>query len=273
MNFILCIESTFKYFEDYLNSIKNVFIFKLILIKQDTMLEINKYDNYIFVQIIPNYILNQIDNSFLNIFLINTEQLSVISSRDKLNLYPKNILMIDYLSTNLKYLETSFQKYLLPYQINYNEIYSIPKSKDICLIGDIIPSYRQIIIDKLRLKNINVDIISGFSLERDNKLFKYKILLNISYFSSNNCKVFETLRCDRCIYNKMIVISDLKEDIESYYLKKYVIFEDYDKIPDKVENVINNYKYYYNNLYSSFSFNEIQNKINDLSQEIKILLN
>ena len=99
--------------------------------------------------------------------------------------------------------------------------------------------YRQKIINELQNKGINIDIISGWKKERDEKLFTYKILLNLC--NEKDYKIFESLRCDRCIFNKMIVISDKKDDMYSYYLKDYIIFEDYNKIADKAIEVLNNY--------------------------------
>ena len=46
----------------------------------------------------------------------------------------------------------------------------------------------------------------------------------------------------------MIVISDKKDDMYSYYLKDYIIFEDYNKIADKAIEVLNNYDMYYKKL-------------------------
>ena len=40
----------------------------------------------------------------------------------------------------------------------------------------------------------------------------------------------------------MIVISNKKEDADLYSLKDYMIFEDYDKLADKVIEVFNNYE-------------------------------
>ena len=65
---------------------------------------------------------------------------------------------------------------------------------------------------------------------------------------SVNHKIFESIRCDRCIFNRMIVISDKKENMELYNLKDYMIFEDYDKIADKAIEVLNNYDMYYKKL-------------------------
>lgn len=87
----------------------------------------------------------------------------------------------------------------------------------------------------MRKNNVNVDIITGFNNERDNELFKYKLILNVSW--NNDCKIIETFRCDRCIYNKMIVISNLKDELQNYYLYEHMIFVDYNKILETVLDV------------------------------------
>ena len=178
--------------------------------------------------------------------------------------------IIDYNIANLKYYTIEkYTKFILPYQINYKEIFNITKEKDICLIGIAgeIPFNRANIINLLNEKNVSVDIVSGFNKIRDNELFKYKIILNISY-CPNDYRIFETMRCDRCIYNKMIVISDIKEEIENYHLNKYMIFVNYNEIVDKVLDVLNNYEKYYNELFQSFNFKEIENKLFQLSKPL-----
>ena len=156
--------------------------------------------------------------------------------------------MLDYSKANMSYYDGYYTKYL-SYQVNYDEIYNLPKTKDICIIlgsfGDI-PTKRKYIIDLIKSKGYEIDFISGWKKERDEKLFTYKILVNISY--QEDYKIFESLRCDRCIFNKMIVISDKKEDMNLYYLKNYMIFEDYNKVADKVIEVLNNYDTYYKKL-------------------------
>jgi hypothetical protein len=245
----------------------------LLLFNNHISLQYSSNNNYIFVQNVNNNFYKENFNNN-NLFLINTEQLSVEKLQLEINNNLSNLKIIDYSNANLKYYNKKFTTFFLPYQINYNEIYNIPKNKEICLIGtaENIPSNRQNIINLLNQKNINVDIISGFSKKRDDILFKYKIILNIGYFE-NNYKIFESFRCDRCIYNKMIVISDMKDDIENYYLHKHIIFVNYNEIVDKVIDVINNYEDYYNNLFSNFEFKEIEEKIHNLSKPILDKLN
>lgn len=273
MNIIICNENTFKYFEDYIRSVINLLKAKLVLFNSYINLSFSTNNNYIFIQNVNNNFFKENSNN-KNLFLINTEQLSVEKLRRQINNYPNNLIIIDYSIANLKYYKKEFIKYLLPYQINYNEIFNIAKNKDICLIGTqcSIPFNRQNIINLLKEKNINVDIVSGFNQLRDNNLFKYKIILNIGYFP-DNYKIFESFRCDRCIYNKMIVISDMKDDIENYYLHKHIIFVNYNEIVDKVIDVINNYEDYYNNLFSNFEFKEIEEKIHNLSKPLLDRLN
>jgi len=176
------------------------------------LFEFENLNNYIFIQNIPEHLITKV--SFTNVYVLNTEQLSYEKNIEKLSLSMINnnklINFIDYSYSNLKKYNTinHNKKFFLPYQINYNEIYDIKKNNDICIIGfDLLP-YRQHIINLLKDKSINVDLVSGFGKERDDILFQYKIILNISAF--NYFKTFESLRCDRCVYNRMIVISDCK---------------------------------------------------------------
>jgi hypothetical protein len=266
MNYIICTTHVYKYVEDYIKSILPIINAKLILNANDIIYQ--ETNNYIFVQNIPTHLLYNFDSNN-NVYLLNIEQLS---NKNKYNVHivmyneKQNINIIDYSYANLKYYNNLKNKILyLPYQINYDEIIqNTNKTKDICLIGDVIPENRQNIINLLKEKNINVDIISGFGQKRDEELFKYKIILNISFLK--DFTIFESIRCDRCIFNKMIVISDMKEDIEKYYLKDYVIFEEYENIPDVVVNVLHNYDYYHNKLFKNFNLEIIANKINELSK-------
>lgn len=267
MNIILCNKNTFKYFEDYIYSLSNIIKYKLILFDNCIDIKFNLNDNFIFVQNIDNYFLNIIENN-KNIYLINTEQLSVEHNKTNINKYSNNIKIIEYNYSNLKHY-IKYEKYLLPYQINHNEIFNYEKTKDVCLIGEIncIPKNRQNIINILKEKNISIDIVSGFNKERDNNLFKYKIILNISY-DPDKYKIMETFRCDRCVYNKMIVISDLKDDMDKYYLKKHVIFTEYENIPNMVIEVLNNYDNYYNKLVKNINYVEIENKLSCISNSL-----
>lgn len=277
MNIIICNKNSYKYFEDYIMSIVNLIKAEVVLFDYNINLSFSINKNYIFMQNVNNnFFLENNNNSNNNFFLINTEQLSVENLKKQINGLNKNIIIIDYSIANFKYYDESFTKFLLPYQVNQNEIINESKINDICLIGTEgnIPSNRQNIINLLKEKNIFVDIVSGFGKERDDKLFKYKIILNIEYIS-DKYKIFESFRCDRCVYNKMIVISDMKEDIEKHHLYEYVIFVNYDKIVEKVIEILNDYETCHHKLFSNFNLKEIEDKLCDLSKPLlnKINLN
>jgi hypothetical protein len=248
-NYIICLKKDYETMEDYIKSFYNYINPEIVIFNNiNEIPDINNIDNYIFIQIIPDEILTKINDKNDNIYLINTEQMSRTHHRNKINTYPKNIKMLDYAKANMKYYDGYYVKFL-SYQINYDEIYDLPKTKDICIITGL-SEYRRHIVDSIINKGYPVDVISGWRKERDEKLFTYKILLNITYDNSidNNYNIFESLRCDRCIFNRMIVISNKKEDMDLYYLKNYMIFEDYDKVADKAIEVLNNYDMYYKNL-------------------------
>ena len=182
---------------------------------------------------------------------------------EQINKTPTQIKIIDYSSENLKYFN-NYSTYFLPYQINYKEIYNLEKCKDVCIISDsAISKRRKYIVDKLTEHNINVDIISGFGKQRDLQLFNYKIILNIGW--SECYKIFESIRCDRCIFNKMVVISDPKDNQYDYHLKDFIIFEEYEKIPYRVKHTLDNYDNIHQNLFENFDIQKIDKHIKNIS--------
>ena len=64
------------------------------------------------------------------------------------------------------------------------------------------------------------------------------------------------MRCNRCIFNKVIVVTEKSIDID-YELKDYIIECEYDKLVETTIEVLNNYKYYYNKLFANFDIDKI----------------
>jgi len=256
---IFCSLSIYKYFKEYLNSIIKKIDCELITFWVLEEFQIDNNFKYLFIQSIPSFILintELVDNK--NIYLLNTEQMTKRDFNTNLfNSYPSFINILDYSNANIKY--HTKQVCLLPYQINTDEIYNGDKIYDICIMS-IGSNYRLNIVEKLKELNVNVDIINAWGAERDEKLFKYKIIINISH--NPLYKIFEQLRCNRCILNKMIVISDKKIE-EEYVFKDYVIFEEYDSIPEKVVEVFNNYEKVYSEMFKDFDekIKEIDTKL------------
>ena len=254
MILIYCQQNLWKTFEDYINSIKNHLNFKITFDLQEMEYKLinNEEDKLIFIKNIPNNILNQIKDKN-NIYLINTEQMTKQIWRNYIFSLPENVKIIDYSDYNLSFYKNHFNSQLIEYQYNNNEILNLKKTKDVVFIGTT-SNYRSEIINRIK-KNNKIDQIFGWGLDRDKKLFQYKILVNISY--NENYKIFESIRCYRCLFNKMIIISDIKDDSESIKYKDNIIFVKYDEIPNKVNEVLDNYQYYYDKL----DLNNIENLV------------
>lgn len=243
---------------DYIVSLnKKDLIFSRINDKTDYIYIINNSpkDTFIFInQFFKIPITNQ-----PNVYILNVEQLSVQSNMDNIMNIPSNIKLIDYSFSNIEYLKQTNRSYhYLPYQVNESEIFDYPKIYDVVTIGwESI--YRYNVRTQLLQKQIQVNHINGiFGHERDQILFKHKILINVHY--KEEYKVFEEIRCNRCIFNKMIVITEKSIHNEQNRLKKYMIECEYSEIPDMVEKVLNSYDYYYYKLFANFEneFEEIK---------------
>jgi len=256
--------NTVKFFIDYINSIIiNYNDIVLISNFNELLLIINNINNkinndiIIFMQSIPNIDISNIIN---NIYILNTEQLTREGELNRIQCYiANNIKIIDYSKSNIYCLKSkniNNNILYIPYLVNYNEIYNYDKIYDIAYIGHFIDerNYRMNIINSLNKSNIKTNEIKGFDIERDNLLFKYKILLNIHYNEEYN--IFEQMRCNRCIFNKVIVITQKSIDID-FELKEYIIECEYDNLVATTISVINNYTYYYNKLFANFDIDKI----------------
>lgn len=251
MIYIYCLNLTFKYFEDYVKSIKKLIgSYELILNKNKMdYLIISNYDKsnkYFYFKEIPKNVIDFLrsDNEINNIYLINTEQISKKCWKDYINRLPRNLKIIDYSYNNTLLYRDKFQTQHIEYQYNDDEILNLNKNKNIAFIGSK-SDYRNNILDKIK-KKIFVKHIQAWGKTRDLELFQYKILVNISY--NENYKFFETLRCYRCLFNKMIIVSDIKDDMNYLKYKDFIIFVNYNNLADKVLEVFNNYEYYYKKL-------------------------
>ena len=84
----------------------------------------------------------------------------------------------------------------------------------------------------------------------------------------------EQIRINRCIFNKMIVISQTGRNDNLLYLKDYIIFCKYENIVEKTIEVLNNYKFYYDKIFNNFNLRKIntyyEKKLRKAFQEILI---
>lgn len=266
-------KTTLSYFEDYIKSIiqLNPRMIKMIPFHRVTKLPLKNNDILIFIRYIPKDLLPFLAQK--KHYLLNTEQLtrdSMVSSVfQDIN---KDTMILDYSKANIKLMSkipklTGRTIKYLPYQVNSKEIRSGLNGKkdlDVCIIDSPSPR-RQTIINEIR-KLPNSRVIAGFGKSRDEILFRHKILVNIH--AATDFNVFEQIRCNRCILNKMIVISEpnidesLKCDFE---LQDYMIICPYEEIMNKVNEVLKNYDFFYHKLFDKFNINEIKKKYQNIN--------
>ena len=183
--YIYCEKSLLFVFIEYINSILAnyndlVLIFDYNELKTIISNIANTNDKIIFIQTIPD--LSDISNIMNQIYLVNTEQLSREDWSNKIQTYLDNgIKIIDYSKANLqrlKLLNIKTDFFYIPYLVNNNEIYNYDKIYDVAHVGTG-SKYRMDIIDNLKNYNILINHIRHYGTERDNLLFKSKILIII----------------------------------------------------------------------------------------------
>ena len=269
MIYIYCNPNTLHFFIDFIKTL--IFNYeKLFLLSTDINI-INKVckNNYIiFMQSIPKDF-NNFDNKFL--FIFNTEQLSRDNELLHIQNIDNNINIIDYSLANIKYINLikNNKALYLPYLVNTNEIFNYDKTNDIAIIGAWWSEHRKNILQQLALKT-QINYIEGFDKKRDELLFRHKILVNVHY--DTTYRIFEQWRCNRCILNKMIVITEKSEDID-FELKEFIIECKYEDLVTTTIHVLQNYEYYYNMLFKNFDIDLIRTKYKSIGDDFITKIN
>ena len=216
---------------------------------------------YIFVQYIPPD--TNIDKTYPHLYILNTEQLT-INPDDKRNkissvardivrgIRTTNIKLIDYSLANIRCINKP-SKYI-PYCVNHQEIYNYPKTLDVAFITPR-SKYRKKVYRNLLTNNIKTTSIRGFGQERDEQLFRHKILINVHNSPAYN--IFEEIRCNRCIFNKMIVITQASKHFDTHPLKKYMIECNLNEIVTHTKRVLTNYEQIHQQIFQDFNLQEI----------------
>ena len=248
----------YQYIVEYVQSL-HMHIKNMKIIEDDDNIDVSDLNNtYIFIKSADN---NYVTNS--NVYVLNIEQLS---RNDELHtMINSGFKLCDYSRGNIQLLGNKPVHYL-PYQYNPNEIMNIEKTNDTVFIGTL-SEYRNNILDKI--SNINV-IESIFGKNKDAFLFSHKILVNIHYSPSYN--IHEQIRTTRCIFNKMIVITEKSLDDEYNIMKDFMIITDRENIPTIVQDVLDNYDMYYNKLFSK-PFDDVIAKLHDTIKEFETAIN
>ena len=200
-------------------------------------------------------------------FIVNIEQLSPPGVIDSIKEYSikeyimKGYGIIDYNEENINIINRNInidnnRIFFIPYQVNPNELLNIKKENDICTINP--NSQNRNCIVNFSKEIININIVEGFGLSRDQQLFNNKALLNIHYHDT--AKIFEDIRCDRLIFNKMFIISEksidtsINNDIKEFILE----FNTQKELEIILNNIKENFDMVYDTIFKNFNLESIQ---------------
>jgi hypothetical protein len=277
MIYFICEQSIWRYFEDYIESVMR----KIATVDRDTLkivtdeaairswfldqqLTRDNGNSYVFVQ--SDY--GVVHNPDMDVRIVNTEQMTRKKYRVAMMRYlEKGYRVIDYSEENVFLLARAAERHLsnnikcIPYQVNSDEVYSgCEKTKGVCFIGCISPR-RQAILRQVP----NVSVVRGWGVERDARLFAHKIMVNVHF--SHDYGINEQLRINRCVFNRLVVVSERSVYDESVYdesahddllyLRKYIVFCDYDRIADTVRDILDNYESFHASLFRDFDLKDV----------------
>ena len=195
-----------------------------------------------------------------NFFYINIEQMSIPSYYNLLtkNLekenYPHNI--IDYSEENIPFLNNKFFTFLYPPYFKFNNNIKI-EEKIIDLLSISNNNYRIEILDNIgSIVGRKINCLNGiYNKIRDEYFYKTKIYINIHCSESH--KTMELIRILNLISHKVIVITQKSICSDLLFIKdKIIICNEISQFPEYINEVLNNYEYYYKKFFENF--NEIE---------------
>jgi hypothetical protein len=269
MIYICCRRRFFYIFEDYAKSIESQVPVKYISFDLVKKLKFGLNDIIVFLRTIPKGLDALLQTT--RHYLLNTEQLARADMKlDIIQCLKPNTKILDYSLANIECMKNhnnfgKIEMAYLPYQINPKEIYNYPKIHNVCMIGYSSPR-RSLIMNEIKLLP-NSNVITGFGRTRDDLVFRHKILVNIHF--DENYKIFEQIRCNRCVFNKMIVITEHSYDddmAQKHELSDFIISVPYSEVMNKVRDVLANYDFYYHKLFDNFDINALKSKYQPLNE-------
>ena len=247
---------------------------------------------------IPEHIANSNKITFLNVEMLSesTRMQRIINIIDK-----TNFKIADYSIENIKLLLFFCHKnninitnkvIYLPYQFNLKEnqnlsnlndeydydigiINAIPEKNDTVNkeldyrrenIWNDLQKFNSILHNKYKIINIK-----GWGEERDKIISRCKIILNIHHFECYN--IHESIRCDRLVFAKKILISDFSYFTADLDLSEYFKPEKYEDIIKTTFDYLGNFDTINNNFKKLDMGEIISKRKNILSDEIKKLEN
>jgi hypothetical protein len=207
------------------------------------------------------------------VIVLNTEQNSrkTVYYHQLLDVLQKGFKVLDFHKGNMDCLNQHtnhvYQKQLLYLPCLYNPedtILDQPFTKKICFIGTM-TDYRKKILSSFPF----VDVIQEFGEPRDQKLGQYKILLNLS--ANENYQVFETIRCYRCLYHGIQVISQEKKWKDQTPIENLVHFTSDQDLLSTIQNLSSkSFPKLDPSIFHSWSLLYIQTFIKEISQNLSL---
>lgn len=133
----------------------------------------------------------------------------------------------------------------------YN-VYNDKENRDIPILTTFITTdipRRKKLLDNIKLRNLpHMNVNNCFHSKKLQECFKRtKIIINIR--QTDIYDTFEELRVLPALLCGTIVISEIVPLREVIPYSDYIIWENYDNLLDTVENVLNNYDYYYDKIF------------------------
>ncbi len=199
----------------------------------------------------PQPVHEPIHEQVRRVFLLNTEQATVASylraTLSDIKQYKPYV--IDYSLENIEILRFNAPQTVFihfPYPPRVKD----PSLKSIAIVSLLSSAHRRSVCDDL---GISVTNFSGlWKNNRDILIQKSLLLLNL-HFNPRDYTIFESIRCYGALEQGTLVISEPCYRKDLVLLKDYIIFVPLDKLAETVQDVLQNYKEYYNMMFNEAS--------------------
>jgi hypothetical protein len=262
--YVLVYKTNYDVIEDYIDSLclfDEIYEFEHFIQQSASYLNNNDY-----VVILTNMWLTANDrlSKSKNIIFLNVEHLSEQTRMNHMvDLIRHGISVADFSDVNIKLLKMYAAEndictkdiafYHFPYQFHVEEqnrllICQTEYEYDIGIInanpkidGNVI-NLRTTLWEKLKRTNLRLKNIMGWKNDRDQLINKCKIILNIHNFEVFT--IFEHIRCDRLLFSKKLVVSQVSLDATNLDIYNHVIWINYDdaNIIDSIQYVVDNFE-------------------------------
>lgn len=194
-----------------------------------------------------------------NTYVCNTSEEDYVSNMN---------ILIEYSSTNIHILKTTeiYKKYPIFYiaPVIYNNVINY-RDKDICTLTTFGNIYDIVDTEPRRLNFLNsLSLSTHINLQNCFDYYDLKELLSrtrilINVHRIEHLQTFEEIRVLPALMSRVIVISEISPFIENILYRDLIIWCEYDSLVSKTHEVIENYDFYYNSIYSQDNINLLNN--------------